>query len=207
MRTFSKSEVSDYEIAPEGAFPALLVGWAELGLQTTPFGTKPQVGLIWELSERGSDGRGLSVTEVLTLSFNERARLYQRVVALCGGREPPAGFDLSNLLGRAVILTTAHVSRGERVYCNVTACGPMPKGFAVPTPTIQPLWYEVSAHDEATFAALPSRFRRLIESQETAAPPAAGGHPRVQPARPPAPGWGQPPAPPAGIPFDDDIPF
>ena len=230
MRTFSKSESSDYELAPEGTYPAVLVGWAELGNQNTPYGTKPQIGLVWELSETGSDGRALSVTEVLTASFNERARLYQRVVALCGGREPPSGFDLTGLLGRGVILTTAHVSRGERVYCNITACGPLPKGLSAPTPSVRPLWYETSHHDEATFAALPSRFRRLIEGAETGgyeggqaarppAPPAApAGYayppqpPAPQPARPaaaPAPGqgWVNQPPPPPGPDYGPDIPF
>ena len=206
MRTFSKSESSDYELAPEGTYPAVLVGWAELGNQNTPYGTKPQIGLVWELSETGSDGRALSVTEVLTASFNERARLYQRVVALCGGREPPRGFDLTGLLARGVILTTAHVNRGERVYCNITACGPLPKGLAAPAPSVRPLWYETSHHDEATFAALPSRFRRLIEGAETgggwSSPPAAGGSHGGQAARPPAQlaatgGYGRPNPPPA----------
>ena len=223
MRTFQKTEdQGDFVIAPEGTQAAVLTCLAFLGKHEATWQgetrTRELVGLSWELSEPAPDGRRRAVQEVLTASMHEKAKLYSRILALTGGREPPAGFELAGLLGMGAIVTTAHVSRDGRTFCNVVNVGPLPRGMTAAAPSVAPVYFDLKEYDAATFERLPKRFQRLAESAESyqyqppahpaapppspwngqAAPSAPGGYPY-----PPAP----PPAPPAGVPFDDDIPF
>lgn len=237
MRTFQKTEdQGDFIIAPEGTQAAVLTVLAFLGKHESTWNGETKirelVGLSWELDEPGPDGRALSVTETLTVSLHEKSKLYSRVIALAGGREPPPGFDLAGLLGRGAIVTTAHVNREGRVYCNVAAVGPLPRGLAAPVPSVPPLFFDLSEYDPALFDRLPKRFQRLAETALSedyrpapSAPPArpappapaawSGSHAAQAPTAPP-PAWNSPPRRPApplpaspadGAPFNDDIPF
>ena len=254
MRTFQKTEdQGDFVIAPEGTQAAVLTCLAFLGKHEATWQgetrTRELVGLSWELSEPAPDGRRLAVQEVLTASMHEKAKLYSRILALTGGREPPAGFELAGLLGMGAIVTTAHVNREGRTFCNVSAVGPMPRGMTAAAPSVAPVYFDLKEYDAAPSGGRPKRFQTRGEPAEPynsqppprptppppspwtgqAALPAPGGHgyhpaPQAAPAgqwagshqaQAPAPGWAPPtpslgrpqPAPPAGVPFDDDIPF
>ncbi|MCC7277477.1 MAG: hypothetical protein IT487_04055 [Chromatiaceae bacterium] len=230
-RTFTKTEdTNDFQIAHEGPGAAVLTVLAFLGRheRTWQGETKIQelLGLTWEQAEPGTDGRSLSVTEVQTASLHPKSKFYSRILALTGGREPPAGFQLDGLLGRGAVVTVAHVEKGDRTYANVIAVGPLPRGMAAPIPSVTPTFYDIDEHDPAAYDALPARFKKLVETAESAdyrpappapprpaPPPAAawqGSHQAQAPAAwsPPGPHAARPPAPPAGGPdFDDPIPF
>ncbi len=231
MRTFQKTEdQGDFIIAPEGTQAAVLTVLAFLGKHEATWQGETKirelVGLSWELAEPGPDGRALSVTETLTASLHEKSKLYSRVIALAGGKEPPPGFDLAGLLARGAIVTTAHVNREGRVYCNVAAVGPLPRGLAAPVPSVPPLFFDLSEYDPALFDLLPKRFQRLAESALSEDCRAPAPPPRPAPPAPatrpgshaaPAPAWPTNPrrqaAPPPiaspadDVPFDDSIPF
>lgn len=202
MRTFQKTEdTGDFVVAPEGTTAAVLICLAFLGRHESTWNGETKVreivGLGWELGDPGPDGRALSVTETLTASLHEKSKFYSRVLALTGGREPPAGFDLAGLLGRGAIVTTAHVARADKTFCNVTAVGPLPRGLAAPVPSISPVFFDIETPDPAAYAAMPARFRKLADTAIGANPAA----PQPAAAGPwtgaPAPAWGsQPPAPP-----------
>jgi hypothetical protein len=238
MRTFNKTEdQGDFQIAPEGTTLASLTVLAFCGRheRTWQGETKTQelLGLSWELAEPGPDGRALAVTEVLTASLHEKSKFFSRIMGLTGGREPPAGFELAGLLGRGAVVTVAHVQKGDRTYANVVAVGPLPRGMAAPIPSVTPTFYDIDEHDQAAYDALPARFKKLVETAESAdyrpapPPPArpaapagawSGTHSAQAPYAPaaPPPAWGtqtRRPAPPLpaspadAVPFDDDIPF
>ena len=212
MRTFNKTEDSgDFILAPEGTTAAVLIGLAFLGRHEATWQGETRdrelVGLCWELGEPGPDGRALSVTEVLTASLHEKAKFFSRVLAMCGGREPPPGFNLAELLGRGAIVTIQHAVKGDRTFANVVAVGPLPRGMTAPPPSVGLTFYDIEAHDPAAYAALPTRFRKLADTA-MAATPAAAPNPAGpwtglgQAARPPAPpaaqtGYVYPPQPPA----------
>lgn len=208
-RAFSKTaDDGDFILAPEGSSCAVLTGLAYLGKHESTWQgqtrTRELLGLSWELADRAEeDGRALGVTEVLTASLHEKAKFFSRVVALCGGREPPPGFDLEGLLGRGAIVTVVHEVRDGKTWANVSQVGPLPRGMAAPVASIAPLYFDIEAPDPAALAMLPARFRKLIDSAGTPAPASqAARQASYQAQQPPAP-----PAAPAPDPFDDDIPF
>lgn len=212
MRTFNKTEdQGDFVIAPEGTTAAVLTCLAFLGRHESTWNGETKVrelvGLSWELGEPGPDGRALAVSEILTASLHEKAKFFSRVLALCGGKEPPPGTDLAALLGRGAIVTTAHVNREGKTYCNVASVGPLPRGMAAATPSVAPVFFDIETPDMAAYSALPTRFRKLadtaLNAPQAAAPNPAGpwtgggqaGSPPAQPAAPT--GYVYPPQPPA----------
>jgi hypothetical protein len=206
-RQFHKSEGDgDFILAPEGTSAAVLTVLAYLGKhQSTWQGqqrVRELVGLAWELAEPAEeDGRALSVTEVLTASLNEKAKLYSRVLALTGGREPPEGFDLEKLLGRGAIVTVVHEVRDGKTWANVSNVSALPRGMPPPVASVAPLYFDIEAPepDWPVVDKLPARFRKLIESAGPAAAP--------PPARPTAAAHAANMAAQAPAPFEDDIPF
>ncbi len=197
MRTFRKTEdQGDFVIAPEGTQAAVLTCLAFLGRHESTWNGETKVrelvGLSWELGEPGPDGRRLAVQEVMTASMHEKSKFYARILALSGGREPAAGFDLAGLLGMGAIVTTAHVTKEGRIFCNVVSVGPMPRGMVAAAPSVPPVYFDLKEYDAATFDRLPKRFQRLAETAESfdyrpAPPPAA-------PWSPPAGGQAVPPS-------------
>lgn len=211
MRTFTKTEdAGDYILAPEGTTAATLTCLAWLGKHESTWNGETKirelVGLQWELGEPGPDGRALAVSEILTASLHEKSKFFSRVLALCGGKEPPPGTDLAALLGRGAIVTTAHVTREGKMFCNVAAVGPLPRGMTAAAPSVAPVFFDLESPDPAAYAALPARFRKLADTAlgttPAAAPNPAGPWTGGQATRPPAPpaapaGYAYPPQPPA----------
>lgn len=223
MRTFTKSEAfdGDYILPPEGTQGAVLSCLAFLGSHESSWNGEIRmreiVGLQWELSEPGPEGKVLSVTETLTASTNEKSIFYTRLLALMGGREPPPGFDLSQLLGRGAVITITHAVKGDRTYANVTGVSPLLRGMQAPTPSVQPTFYDLLADHEKGYNQLPPRFKKMadkgVDPRTKPAPQQQHDHRQAaqqatqayysnQQARPPARA-----AAPAGEQFDDDIPF
>lgn len=169
MRVFSKTEdQGDFIIAPEGTQAAALTCLAFVGRHESTWNGETKirelVGLSWELGEPAPDGRRLAVTETLTFSMHEKAKFYSRVLALSGGREPPAGFDLSGLLGRGAIVTVTHAVKGDRTFANVAHVGALPRGLPAPIPSVTPIFFDLDASDPATYASLPTRFKKLADT-------------------------------------------
>lgn len=219
-RYFAKSE-GNFELPTEGSHVATLTTLAFLGQHLNSFSNKYQemVGLAWETDETDSEGRPLIVLETMNFSMFERSKLYGRILALTGGKEPAPGLDLATLLGKSAIVTVSHSIKGDRSYANVTAASPLPRGMAGIIPRAV-VYFDLSEFDAAAYASLPKRFQRLADdalgqpvTQATLrpaapmAPPAAGygrpaAPPPAYPAAPPAP-----PAPAAADLDDDDMPF
>ena len=205
MRTFRKTEdQGDFIIAPEGTTAAVLTCLAFLGRHESTWNGETKIrelaGLSWELGEPGPDGRRLAVQEVMTASMHEKAKFYARILALTGGREPAAGFGLAGLLGMGAIVTTAHVTKEGRTFCNVVNVGPMPRGMVAAAPSVPALYFDLKEYDAAAFDRLPKRFQRLAETAESydyQAPPrpAPTGGRASAPAAPT--GYPYPPAPPS----------
>ena len=227
-RYFAKSE-GNFELPTEGSHVATLTTLAFLGQHLNSFSNKYQetVGLAWETDETDSEGRPLTVLETMNFSMFERSKLYGRIVALNGGKEPQPGLDLATLLGKSAIVTVSHSIKGDRSYANVTAASPLPRGMAGIIPRAV-VYFDLSEFDAASYSSLPKRFQRLADDalgqQVTQAAPPLAPAATLRPAAPmapPAPGYGRPAAPPPAYPaappappapaaadFDDDeMPF
>jgi len=213
MRTFNKSAASDdYELPPAGTQVGTLTVFACLGKHISTWQgvarERELCGLQYQLSEAGSDGRPLAVNEVLTLSMNERATLFARILALHGGTEPPRGFDLANLLGKAAILTVNHVTKPDgKTFANVGGLTPLLRGMSPPGCFAALVFYDCAEHDEEAYTALPGRFRKMVDAAIDQTAPAAHWSPPPAPVAPARPAPRQPGPVPAKHDFDDDIPF
>lgn len=178
-RLFTKSDSQSFVNPSEGSHVAALSCLAFLGSHLNTFSNKYQelVGLAWETQETDDDGRPLVALETLNYSMYERSKLYARLVALMGGKEPAPGFDFRNLLGRSAIVTVAHTYKGEKTFANITAAGPIPRGTAGHTPSSL-VYFDLAEFDPAAYALLPKRFQKLTEAAQaqhpvTSSPPRA----------------------------------
>jgi hypothetical protein len=235
-RIFSvqKSE-GEFITHPAGTFAASLTFIGYLGQQTSYFSGEPKtnevIGLQWETTEKGPDGRALAVTEQVNNSNSELSKLYSRLMALTGGRAAKERIDMRDLLGKGAIVTIAQVQKGDRVYANVVNVGPMPNGMPVPVPSVTPLFYDIDADAHADLGKLPARFRKLAETALGMAPAQGSGYQAQGQQQHQQQAYQQPPqthqqaaqqaintyhqqqaqqrptAPPAGAAMDDDIPF
>lgn len=180
------SKQADFELAPAGTFAARITCIADLGVQRSDWQGQEReahkIGITFELaSRRGMDGQRLAVFDRVTVSLNEKARLYQIVQAALG--DVSEELDPRELLGKGVLVTLVHRSAGTRTFANVAGVAPVPEEMTVPRTDTPLLYFDLGAPDPAVFAKLPALFRKLIEER----------------VRPPA-------APPAEDP-DDEIPF
>ena len=210
-RTFTKQENSqaDYVLCPDGTMTATLTVMAFVGQHPQTWQgeekIKEMIGLQYEVSELGPDGRPLSVSETMPFSTHEKSRFYSRMIALLNGTPPAEGFDFKALLGRHCILTVTHVQRGERVYANVTQAGAVPRGMTGPAPSVTPLYFDIlSPGESCPWDALPGRFKKMVETAIPTQPTGQAAPWTGQAAAPSAPaapkpgqGYPYPPQPPA----------
>jgi len=206
-RTFNKSfDESDFELAQPGTYTAILSQMAFTGQQRTTYQGQEKIREIvrigYELPDQaGQDGAPLAIYEELTASFNEKAKLYQRVKALNGGREPAEGTELKQLMGRAVLITISHNTKGERTYANVDMLTPLPANMPAPQAVAPLLYFDIEEPDKQVYLMLPPRTKKLITERIRQQPGTAQAQP--QPAAAP-----QPATPPQGESDGfDDIPF
>ncbi len=115
---------------PVGVFPAVCVQVIDLGTQTNDYqgevSTARQIRLAWELQGPDRLGSGANhlmknnepflVTEIYTLSLNERANL-RRVLEGWRGRPftevDLKGFDITNLLGKPCLIDIAQKAKAS----------------------------------------------------------------------------------------------
>lgn len=135
-----------YTPAPVGVHQAVCVDIIDLGLVDTEFDKKKQqkhmVNLVWQINEINEETRRrFTVRRRFTASLHEKATL-RAVLESWRGRpftnDELKGFDLDKvLLANALVNIVHHTANDGRVYANVAAVMPLPKGV----PKIEPLDY------------------------------------------------------------------
>ena len=157
------TEASDFEGCPEGMHLARIVWLLDLGMQTTPFGVKPQlfmnfeVGGLWE-----AKGKVYTIGKFYTASLNEKANLTKDLSSLRGKKlQPGEEVDLQKLLGMFCYINVLNNDKGKP---QVTAVMPA-KG--------QSFEGEVDILTEEDALLLPEWFQELLNKaipQEPEAP-------------------------------------
>ena len=135
MSAFSMkaSAPGDYEGAPAGSHPAVLVAMIDLGTQKTEFKGETkiarQVFLAWELtSEKKANGSNFVVGKTYTMSFARKANLRALVEKWRGKAfSEDEKFDLDKLLGKPCVVSI--VQNGN--YTNVDSASQPTKGLKV----------------------------------------------------------------------------
>jgi hypothetical protein len=114
----------DFEPAPEGLHRAVCVDVVDLGPQTTPWGERHKVKLIWELSCQMDNGRPFTISKRYTASLHAKSNLNKDLTRWRGRpftSEELAGFDLEQVIGAPCQVLVQHAEKDGSVYGNVTA--------------------------------------------------------------------------------------
>lgn len=191
---------ADFKPVPAGTHVAVCTMVADMGVQPTgKFKPKPQVYIRWELPNEVTswkDGDGVEHTGPMvigkkyTVSLSEKANLRGDLESWRGKlftEQELEGFDIRNILGKACMLGVTHNVVGTKTYANISAVMGLPKGTTPPKPSVEPIAYDVDAHNPAIFQKLPPWLQEAISNRvksDTAQTVSNGD-----------------------TPFDDDIPF
>lgn len=119
--TVSIDSGKDFEVLPEGVYPAVLADIVDLGVVDTAFGPKEKVRFVWLTSEVDSEGRTFRAFQTFTKSLHEKATMTKTVKQLV--KVPTTGsFDLESLLGSQARLVIQHGEGKEgKIYANVSS--------------------------------------------------------------------------------------
>lgn len=116
----------DFVPAPEGEHNAICVDVVDLGLQMTPWGEKPKIRIVWELTECPmEDGRPFIVNNRYSPSLDDRSTLRKHLRTWRGKPftdEELKGFNLETIIGVCCKLVIQHsVNPKGKTYANVEA--------------------------------------------------------------------------------------
>lgn len=154
-----------FENPQPGAYPAVCTKMIDLGTQETTWqgATKlaHKVKIVFELSEKMTDGRPFITMRDFTVSLHENAQL-RKFLASWRGRdftpEELAGFDPKVLIGKGVLLSL--IERGE--YVNIDSAMKLPKGMEAPVPQGETVFFSLADFDQAEFDKLSDKIREKI---------------------------------------------
>ena len=199
-----KAGSGGFEPVPQGTHIARCVTVVDLGIQQTPWGSKEQVYLgfeipsfrvEWEKDDKKHEGPGL-IGVTWAINLYEEANLGKNLVSWRGksfSAEEKKGFDLFNLLGVPCMLSVTHKETNGKTYANIASIMGVPAGTNVPDQETESLGYTATdSRYSGTLDKLPEWLKnKALEGQRQ-------GEPSAPSAPPPAVEDGG---------FDDDIPF
>lgn len=136
MPLWAKRPESTYTPPPEGLYHAVCADVIDLGLQTTKWGQRHLVELVWQLAETNDQGRRYTVRKRYTLSLHEKSQLRRDLESWRGrkftDKEAIQGFDVEALVGVNCQVQIVHnLGTDGKTYANVHAVVPPPR-HAVP---------------------------------------------------------------------------
>lgn len=162
------AENKTFNPAPQGTHIARCVQMVDLGTQETPFGTKRQVWLQWELpDEPMDDGRPFVIGKRYTASLTKKSNLRLDLEAWRGRaftQDELKAFDLRKVLGAPCLVSVKHVEKDGNVYANVASIAAAPKGMTVPEAMNPPLAFDIDEPDSEVFRLLPEWLQKAIQS-------------------------------------------
>ena len=206
----------DFQQATPGMVSAVLARIIDWGTQEWgTFGPARRVQLVWEINEEVAAGefagKHLTVSNIYTLSFNEKSNLMKDLQSWRGRAfGPDDEIDLHACIGKPAMLNLVVSPKGDRI--NVGSVSPMVKGMQPLVPDQQPLVFDLDEPDWDAWARLHEKTQEKIAV--TKEYKAATGH-KAQPSqvtRNPSGSRGYAADPVSdghtpAVDFDDDIPF
>jgi len=157
------------DLPPTGAHTAVCFRVIDLGTQQTPFGTKRQVYISWELpDERMGNGQPHTAGRYYTYSSDERATLRGDIEGWLGRpltNSDFGKFDLTTLLGMTCLLGIKHETKNDKTRAAIASVMKPAKGVQPRLPLINPgiaLSLNDRPFDFLSFEQLPSWLRETI---------------------------------------------
>lgn len=171
----------DFKPVPAGTHIAVCDQVVYLGIQPGSGmypKSKPQVWIRFQLPseqiEFERDGKKLTGPRVIgktyTASMNEKANLRHDLESWRGKGftdEEAEKLDVAGLLSKVCMLSVTHITKGDKIYANITSLGKLMKGIDPKTILIDPktpaIYYGPDATD--TYAKLPKWLCEKIDGQ------------------------------------------
>jgi hypothetical protein len=165
------------QIAPEGAYPAVLIQIIDKGttLDEKWGSKKRKVQFVFELptetaifkEENGE--QPFIVKTIFNLNMGEKSSLRKFIESWAGKKmtDAQAGdFEIFKLLGVPCMLNVAHNGKEDRTYANIMSVSPLPKGMQCPAQINELLCYDTTDHNAEVFNKLPEFLQEDIRKSD-----------------------------------------
>lgn len=167
-----KSKVGESSGSFEQPAPGLVVGVlsriVDWGTQDWgQYGPKRRVQFVWEVAQTVESGeyagKHMTVSQMYTLSFNEKANLVKDLQSW-RGRTYGAGeeIDLLAALGKSAMLNLVEVPKGQYTNININGVMPMARGMMPLAPDEEPWSFNLDEPDWDQFNRLSERAQETI---------------------------------------------
>lgn len=177
----------DFERVPSGMHTAVCNMLVDAGLQPGSSrypAVKHRIYLRFETPDHRVEyeHNGQKIEGPLTIglwyvaSMNAKSILRQHLEGWRGRRftdDEAAAFDIESVLGKPCTLMVTEAEQGGRVYSNIKAIGPVPKGLALKAEN--PLLLYVPGSPRSAYEKLPDWMRKRIDNQAQPEPASSGG--------------------------------
>ena len=112
-------EATQYELLPEGTYPAVVESVVEGITRKTREGEKPAVRIKFDTEKLGKDGKKLSAVLSANRTVGPGSSLAKYAKQITGRVPVPGQFDPQSLVGMKVTIEIEHHENNGRVYANV----------------------------------------------------------------------------------------
>lgn len=154
----SGGEGGDYEQAPAGNHPAVLVAIVDLGTHLESFGgqkakSTQQVLFVWELTaEKDSTGKNFVIGMQFTNSLHAKAGLSKMLTSWRGQPlKDEEEFDFTVCLGKpALVGVVRDGGKDGDQYAKFVSCARLPKGMPAPVATYKPFTFIIDKGADLT---------------------------------------------------------
>lgn len=201
------AKAGDFQISPEGQYPAICQTIIDLGTQhnATYNNWQPKVIIGWELhgeNQMGDgsaymrDGKPFIHKEWFTCSLTPKSNLTSFLQSWRGKNFTPEelkGFDVAKLIGAPCMLTIVHnTADNGKTYANVSAITPLLKIIERPKMANPPIVFTLDPWEPAKFDLLPEFYKEKVKSSKEYQAMVSGPKPEEESQE---------------VPFNDEIPF
>jgi len=206
LMSSEKAGGGGFKPVPTGTHIARCVTVVDLGVQPTPWGSKEQVYLgfevpgfrvEWEKDDQQHEGPGL-IGVTWTNNLYEEANLGKNLISWRGkpfSKEERAGFDLFNLLGVPCMISVTHKeATNGKVYANIGSVMGVPAGTDLPKQETESIGYTAT---DSTYSGTLDKLPEWLKTKAL----------EGQRQSPKEPEYPEKDRPYAGDSFDSDIPF
>lgn len=185
LTAFAKSE-STFEIPPAGNHVGRCFALIDLGCQKQDFQGDikwmDKILIKWELFVEDEEGNIITfpvegkempftIQKRYTLSLSTKANLRKDLEAWRGvpfTDEQLRGFELSNVLGKYVMVNVTHTSKvvdgSERTYANIASLATVPKKLDKPDAMHSDVQFDLDNPDWNVFNSFSPKLKELIQS-------------------------------------------
>lgn len=130
----------DFERVEPGLYQVVCSHVVPLGSQQSVYGVKEEVALVFEFSEKMTNGKPFVMWKRYTASLSAKANLRRDLENWRGKqftKDELDGFDLAKLVGVNAMVNVIHADKDDRKVARITAISKVPHGSAMHAATLR----------------------------------------------------------------------